>query len=318
MKARHYAGLLLLALLVLVSCAPRAAEETPLKAVSLKAGEKLRVVATTSIVADVVRNVGGDLITLTTLLPLGTDPHSFQPTPQDVAAVSKAHVVMANGAGLEEFLESLLKNTGKVPVVQLSEGLTLHQIETHEHEEGNSEHEHAGGDPHTWTSPAHVIVFAQNAARALSVLDPAHAATYQANAQTYKQKLEALDAWIAEQIATIPPEHRKLVSDHLTFGYYAERYGLEIVGAVLPSYSTAAQASAKELAALQDAIQKHGVRAILVGMSVNPSLVERLAQDTGIKVVKVYTGSLGPAGSGAEDYIGYMRYNTQAIVEALR
>lgn len=311
-KVRHFIGLLLL---LLVSCTPHAAEEVPLKAISLKEGEKLRVVATTSIVADVVHNVGGDLINLTTLLPLGADPHSFQPTPKDVATVSKAHVVMANGAGLEGFLESLLKNAGKVPVVHLSEGLTLRSGEEHQE---HGDHEHSTGDPHTWTNPANVIVFAQNAAQALSTLDPAHAAVYQANAENYRRKLEELDAWIAEQIASIPPERRKLVSDHLTFGYYAERYGLEIVGAVLPSYSTAAQASAKELAALQNAIREHGVRAILVGMSVNPALAERLAQDTGIKVVRVYHGSLGPAGSGAEDYLAYMRYNTLAIVEALR
>jgi len=292
----------------------------------LSATEKLAVLATTTIVGDVVSNVGGDLIELGVLLPAGTDPHSFDPTPQDIAKVAEADVIFANGAGLEEFLDPLIESAGAADrVVHVSEGLAFlsfadeeHEEEEHEGEEDQHEHEHTGIDPHTWIDPNNVIVWVHNIERRLSQADPANAAAYRSNAQAYETKLIELDAWIRQQVASIPEENRKLVTDHTLFGYYAEEYGFEQVGAIIPSYSTLAEPSAQDLAAIEDAITQLGVRAIFVGNTVNPSLAERVASDTGAQLVFVYTGSLGESGSEAPTYIDYMRYNTTAFVDALK
>jgi manganese/iron transport system substrate-binding protein len=320
--------------LVAVQCSPQAKpivqkevetgtqkhEDGPvsLTAVPLNKGEKLKVIATTSIVADIVKNVGGDRIALTVLLPVGTDPHSFDPAPADLAAVADAHVVFANGMGLENFLDEMIKNAGgEAAVVQVSHGVEPRQLNMGR-EQGQGDPHHDGIDPHTWTSPANAIIFVHNIEHALSALDPANTETYAANATAYEAKLEKLDAWVKAQIDTIPLENRKLVTDHAVFGYYADRYGLEQVGAVIPSFSSAAEPSAKDLAELEAAIKEYEVKAIFVGTSVNPSLSERVAHDTGVKLVTLYTGSLGTKGSGAETYLDYIRYNTEAIVEALK
>ncbi len=321
-----------------------------LSPVSLAEGEKLQVVATTNIVADMVRNVGGDLIDLETMLPLGSDPHTFVPTPHDVTTVADAQVVFINGLNLEEFLSKLIKNAGgEVIIVPVSSGVKTHQfgeVEGDEHGQAGREHEgeehrpdedeeshetnedepessrashhHQGVDPHIWMSPAKAIVMVHNIEHALSALDPANAESYEANAQAYEVELEELDAWVKSQIDSIPVQKRKMVSNHNAFSYYVDRYGLELIGAVVPAYSTNAEPSAQELASLQDAISKFDVKAVFVGFTVNPTLAERLAEDTGVQLIALYTGSLGEDGSGAETYIDLIRYNTTAIVEALQ
>jgi ABC-type Zn uptake system ZnuABC Zn-binding protein ZnuA len=287
----------------------------PLTPAPLEPNEKLRVLATTSIVGDVVRQVGDDAIDLKVLLPLSADPHSFQATPRDLAAAADAHVIFANGAGLEQFLDKMLKNAGgNAAVIYVSDGIPLRRLAA----EQSNQDEQAGDDPHTWFSPAGVKIWVDNITRALSGLDPAHAADYQARAQSYGQALDQLDAWIKEQVAQIPPEKRILVTDHLTFGYFADRYGFRQVGAVIPSFSSASQPSAQEMAQLENAIRQHGVKAVFVSNVVNPSLSKRVAYDTGIRLVTVYAESLGPTGSGAESYLDFMRFDTQAIVNALK
>lgn len=290
------------------------ADEMPsLSPVGLGEGEKLKVVATTSIVADVVQNVGGDLIELTMLLPLGTDPHAFDPTPRDVAAVAEAHVVFANGAGLEVFLEPLLENAGEdVLVVPASYGVELLEFE------GEQGQHRGGADPHTWFDPNNMMLWVHNVEFALSALDPDNAEIYDANAEAYESELEALDAWIQKQVAQVPEENRRLVTDHTAFSYFAHRYGFEQIGAVFPGYSTLAEPSAQELARLENAIRELDVKAVFVGLTVNPDLARRVADDTGTQLVFLYTGSLGEAGGPADDYLAFMKYNVNAIVEALR
>ncbi len=280
-----------------------------------------KVVATTTLVGDVVRQVGGDAIDLTVLLPVGADPHGFDPTPRDVATVADADVVFINGLDLEQFLDRLLQSAGdSAQIVAVSDGVT--PIEGHEEHEGEEheaeEHEHEGGDPHAWTDPNNVMIWTANIASALSQLDPANAAAYQANAEQYTEQLQALDAWIREQVALIPAADRKLVTDHALFSYFAQRYGFEQVGAIVPGYSTMAEPSAQELAALEDAIRTLGVQAVLVGKTVNPSLAQRVADDTGTRLIPIYTGSLSEPGGDAATYLDYIRYNVGAIVEALR
>ncbi len=281
-------------------------------------GERLPVLATTSIVADVVRQVGSEYVEVTTLLPSGTDPHTFQPRPQDAAAIAQARLVFANGAGLEEFLVPLLESAGATEkLVEVSAGLELLPFEAEEHKEEGEERHHEDGDPHTWMDPNNVLVWVENIATALITADPQHASAYRANAEAYATKLRALDEWIRQQVAQIPPENRLLVADHAIFGYFARRYGFRQVGTITASFSTGAAPSARELAALEDTIRALGVKAVFVSTTVNPQLAERVATDTGARLVRVYSGSLTAEGGDADTYLEFMRYNVNAIVTAL-
>ena len=187
-----------------------------------------------------------------------------------------------------------------------------------DHDHDDHHHHHHGEDPHTWFSVPVVMAWTTTIAETLSALDPDGAAEYVAAAEAYRAELAALDAEIRAMVATLPVERRKLVTDHDSFGYYAAEYGFEVIGAVIPSFSTLAAPSAQELARLQDQIRAEGVPAIFVGTTVNPGVADRIAQDLGIRVVMVYHGALSDADGSAPTYIAMMRYNTQAIVDALR
>ena len=315
------ASFALLALTMLTACGSQGIEANQehqtveLKPIELGAGEKLKVVATTNIVGDVVGQVGGDRIELTTLMGVGVDPHSYVPTPADTAAVHDAHVLFANGLGLEEFLYEMLASAGGDAVeVHLSEELAAREAEGDDHED---EHGHEGADPHVWFNPQNVVRWVGRIEEALSILDPVNAGVFAGNATGYKRTLEELDAWILEQVATIPEAHRKLVTNHPSFGYFAERYGLEQIGTVYP-VSPSSEPSAQDIAVLQDAIREYGVPAVFAESTVNPKLAEQVARDSGVRLVPLYTGSLGGPGSGAASYIELMRFDTGAIVEALR
>lgn len=273
-------------------------------------GDRLQVLATTSIVADVVKQVGGDYVAVTTLLPLGTDPHTFEPRPQDAAAIADAAILFANGAGLEEFLQPLLESAGATDkLVEVSAGIELLAFE--------EEHLEAG-DPHTWMDPNNVILWAENIAAALSAADPQHAADYQANAAAYIAELRDLDAWIRSEVAQVPAESRLLVTDHGVFSYFADEYGFTQVGTITSSFSTNASPSAQELAALEDDIRSFGVRAVFVGETANQSLAAQVAADTGIQIVILYHASLTDDSGPVPSYLEFMRYNVNAIVNALK
>lgn len=278
---------------------------------------RLHVLATTSIVADVVAQIGGDYVTVTTLLPLGTDPHTFEPRPQDAAALADADLVFANGAGLEEFLEPLLESAGaQDKVVEVSAGIELLPFEEAEAHAGEDDHE--GGDPHTWMDPNNVLVWTENIAAALSAADPDHAADFRANADAYAAELRDLDAWIRGEVAQVPQADRLIVADHAVFGYFAAEYGFTQAGTITGSFSTGASPSARDLAALEDEIRQAGVRAVFVGETANQDLARQVAADAGIRVVVVYHASLSGPGGPAASYLEMMRYNVSAIVEALK
>jgi len=301
---RKFIPVVVLASLLLTACGGAAPSEP----------SGLKVVTSSTLVGDVTRQVGSDLIELTVLFPPGADPHTFEPRPQDVAAISEADVIVINGLGLEEALEPTLEANAKGVVVHASEGIEVLAFEGEEHEG----EEHEGGDPHTWTDPNNVIVWTENIAAALAEADPSNAATYRANADAYIASLRELDGWIRSEVEQIPAERRKLVADHLAFGYFAEEYGFEQIGALVGSFSTNAAPSAQELAALEDTIKAQNVTAVFVGKTVNPELAAQVAQDTGTKLVFLYTGSLSEAGGEADSYIKFMRYNVNTIVEALK
>jgi ABC-type Zn uptake system ZnuABC Zn-binding protein ZnuA len=329
MSKKFILSIAMIVIVALSACAPAA---TPQPAADSASGAQLKVLATTSIVSDVVHQIGGDKIELTTLLPAGADPHSYEASPQDVAAISNASVVFANGAHLEEWLDPIIENAGAADkLVEVSDGITLRAMsaeqeaaEAAEHAEegaaaeGEEAHEHAEGDPHTWTDPMNVIVWVQNITAALSKADPANAAVYQANAEAYTAQLKELDTWIRSEVEKIPAANRIIITDHMAFGYFAEEYGFEQVGAVIPGYSTLASPSAQELAAIEDSIKDLKVKAIFVGNTVNDSLVKRVADDTGVKMAYIYTGSLSDASGPAATYLDFIRYNVNAFVAALQ
>jgi ABC-type Zn uptake system ZnuABC Zn-binding protein ZnuA len=279
-------------------------------AAGTQAGDGLRVLAVETFLADIAQNVAGERLTVEALMPEGTDPHSFEPTPQDVAKVAEADVLIVNGAGLEAFLGWLLENAGGHPlVIEASAELTSRTPRAGEIVDEES-------DPHFWLDPNNVVQYVENIRTGLTQADPGGADTYAANAAAYTTRLQELDALVAAQVAQIPPERRLLVTNHESFGYLADRYGFRIVGTIVPSVSTGADPSAQQVAQLVERIRAAGAPAIFLETGANPQLAEQIARETGVKVVTgLYTHSTGGA---APTYIEMMRYDIWAIVEALR
>jgi zinc/manganese transport system substrate-binding protein len=283
-------------------------------------GGTLQVVATFSVLGDLTRTVGGDRIALRTLVGPDGDVHTFEPSPTDGAALAGAALVVENGYGLEPWLDKLYVASGSQAArVSVNDGLEpLTPLE-----EGGGEHEHEDeeeADPHAWhdvTRAAHQVEMIRDA---LAEADPASTQVYQANAASYLAQLRQLDGWVAEQVNTVPPERRKLVTTHDTFQYFAKRYGLTVVGTAIRSFSTeAGDPSAGELAELVDQIKEAGVPVIFAENVSNPALMERVAEAAGVQLgPRLYTDALGAPGSPGATYVGMMRYNVTSIVTALR
>ncbi len=337
------------------------------------AGDRVLVVATTNIVGDIVGRVGGELISLSVLMPPGADPHTFQPTPRDAHLLADAAVLFTNGAGLEaEFLGDLISSAEPRMVVDLTAHLPLirlgdehddhdedehddhddhdedehddHDEDEHDHDEDEDDHdedehdhdeddhddhddhedEHEGHahhhgefDPHVWMDPTLVARWADEIAEVLAGIDPAHEAEYAARANELGAELDTLDAWIMDQVEAVPRDRRVIVTDHDVMGYFAQRYGFELLDSVVPGFSTVAEPSARHLAELREVLAEHAVPAIFVGTTVNPQMAESIAADLGIAIVPIYTGSLSEAGGPADTYDRFMRTNVERIVTAL-
>ena len=267
------------------------------------------VLASTTFLTDITRNIAGDRVKVESLLPIGADPHSYQPTPQDVAKIEQSKLLIINGAEYEHFLESLLENAGgERNIIEASSGLRLRT-------DAESEQ---GVDPHLWLDPNNVIIYVENIREGLTHFDPDGAAIYQSNADAYVAKLEALDAWIDEQVSQIPPERRLLVTNHEALGYFAERYGFTVIGAVVPSVSSDASTSAGQMAELIEQIKSSGTPAIFLDEVENPALAEQIADETGVQVVAdLHLESL-TNGPPAATYIDMMKHNVTQILNALR
>lgn len=278
-------------------------------------GQRLRVVATTNIVGDVVAQVGGDAIELAVLIPLGQDPHTYEPTPTDIARIEAAQVIFVNGFDLEENLLTFIEPMeGDVAVAPVSAG-----IQPRESEGIDDDHEHEEADPHTWMDPNNVVVWVENITSQLTRLDPGNAETYRANAAAYVEALEELDASIQDRLASIPASQRKLVTNHEALGYFADRYDFEVIGTVFNGTSQLAEPSAGEIAALVEIIEREDAQAIFIETTVSDALAGVVADEVGheVAVLSLYTGSLGEPGSGADSYLGMMRLNADIIAAAL-
>jgi ABC-type Zn uptake system ZnuABC Zn-binding protein ZnuA len=293
-------------------------------------GSSLQVVASTSIVGDVVQKIAGDAADVTVLMALGQNPHSYEPTPREIALVEDSYIVFVNGMDLEEGLMGTIENVARTYIVPVSAGIAVIEGDEHDHgeEEDNDEdedhddHDHAAGDPHFWFDPTNVIVWAENIADALISADPANADVYENNRDAYIAELEALDLEVRNLVASIPRSQRKLVVDHVALSYFAEEYGFEIIGEVIPSVSDQAEPSARDIAQLADEIREEGVNAIFIGGTAGrglQNLVQAVAEEVGedVRIVSILTGSLAPAGNRGDSYIDFVRFNTELIVSAL-
>lgn len=270
-----------------------------------------RVLAVESFLADIARNVAGDRLIVESLIPVDADPHAYQPSPQDAAKIANADVLIFNGANLEAFIAPLLQNTaGKQLVISASAGLIARPDPAGLHPEG---------DPHFWLDPNNVIKYVENIRDGFSQADPVGKSVYAGNAQQYIGDLQTLDVWIKSQVQTVPPEHRLLITNHETFGYFADRYGFTIIGAIVPSITSGAAPSAQELAGLVDQIRSSGAPAIFLETGANQQLADQIASETGVKVVAdLYTHSLSIPDGPATTYIAMMQHDVTAIVEALK
>jgi zinc/manganese transport system substrate-binding protein len=275
---------------------------------SAPGGGTLEVVATTTQVADFTRNVGGDRVKVTSLLKPNVDAHDFEPSPADVDAIARADLVVKNGVGLEEWLDDTIESSGfNGPVVDASQGVALRKGDP---EEGG------GSDPHIWQNPRNARVMAANIERGLAKAEPGAAATFEANLDAYTRQLTALDAEVERKIAGLA--NKKLVTNHDAFGYYIDRYGLEFVGSIIPSFDTSAELSGTEIRDLVAKIRQTKVKAVFSESSLPPKTAEAIAGEAGVKVVEgedaLYGDSLGPAGSGGDTYVKMIRHNTTTIV----
>jgi zinc/manganese transport system substrate-binding protein len=270
-------------------------------------GSGVTVVATTTQVGDFVRNVGGDRVDVHQILEPNSDPHEYEPRPSDVKAVTGAALAVRSGGDVDDWLQDLLDNAGgDAPVLTLSE---------HVH----TRSDHAGDlDPHWWQDPRNVELAVKAIRDALAKADAKGAAAYRRNAARYLSRLERLDRQTAACIERIPARLRKLVTTHDALSYYAARYGLEVIGAVIPSLSTQAQPSAGDIQQLVEQIERTGVKAIYPESSVNPKLEQAVARESGATVGSaLWADTLGPKGSSGATYVGSIAANTKAIVDGL-
>jgi zinc/manganese transport system substrate-binding protein len=292
---------------------------------SARAQNKPRVLSSFSIIGEVVERVGGDRIEHRSLVGANTDSHTYEPTPRDTADLSNAELVVQNGLGFEPWLDRLYSASGsramRVSVAEGVPSLRVPDEDDDEASEGHEGHEHDAGDydPHVWFDVNNMITIAQAVQEALESVDPAGAGTYQANAAQYVGELQALDAWVLQQVNTLEPERRKLVTSHDNFAYFANRYGFEIVGTALGSVSTeVADPSAGAVATLVNQIRAAGVPAIFAENVSNPRLMEQIAAAAGVELVPdLYTDALTERGTPAATYDGLMRHNVTRIVTAL-
>jgi zinc/manganese transport system substrate-binding protein len=265
-------------------------------------GGAVAAVATTTIAGDIVGNVGGDRIHVDTLVPADADPHDFEPRPSDAVALADAEVVVKSGGDLDEWLDDLIENAGG-DAAELTLLDTVRAI---------------GDDPHWWQDPRNAILATEAVRDALAEADPDGGRAYERNAARYVRELRALDDDIEHCMQQVPPEKRKLVTTHDALGYFAERYGLEVIGSVIPSLSTQAQPSAREVAALVEQIEEEGVEAIFPEAAVSQRLERAISRESGAEVGReLWTDSLGGEGSGAETYLDAMRTNADALAEGM-
>ncbi|MFT3778396.1 MAG: metal ABC transporter substrate-binding protein [Ottowia sp.] len=281
------------------------------------AAPRLQVVASFSILADMVRQIGGDAVEVASLVGPDGDAHVFEPTPQHARALQQARVLVVNGLGFEGWMPRLKKSAGfKGLEVVASRGVKPRHFAHAAHEHGRHRHHGDEHDPHAWQNVKNAVVYAGNIADGLAQADPARAAHYRARGADYAARLSALDARIRQTLAALPAGRRSVVTTHDAFGYYADAYGLRFVPA--RGLSTESEPSARELAALIEQVRRERIPAIFVENIADPRLLEQLARETGAVIGgQLYSDALSPPGGPAATYAEMMEANTAALAQAL-
>jgi zinc/manganese transport system substrate-binding protein len=279
------------------------------------AADKLPITASFSILGDLVQTVGGDRVTVTTLVGANEDAHVFEPKPADAKNLLQAKVLVVNGLGFEPWVQKLAKSAGyKGITVTASQGVKARQMSA---QKGDKHKHHDDTDPHAWQNPIHVITYVRNISAALSHADPAGAATYQRNTDAYVKELQALDQWAQAQLAPLAKEQRKVITSHDAFGYFAVQYQVSFLAP--QGVATNSEPSAKGVASLIRQIQRDKVKAVFVENMSNPKLLVQLAKDTGVTVgPTLYVDALsGPNEPGAT-YLKMMTHNVTQLVNGMR
>ena len=282
-------------------------------ALPARAAEPLRVVASFSILADLVQQVGGQRVAVQTLVGLGGDAHVFQPTPTHARQVGQAQLVVSNGLGYEGWMPRLLQSTGyKGPQVIATKGVRpIEGGKDHDHD-----HDHGHDDPHAWQSVPNAIVYVANIANGLCAADAAGCADYRTGAARTTDALKKLDAEIRTAWAPIAPAERKVITSHAAYAYYGQAYDVRFLSP--QGVSTESEASAKGVAQLVRQIRRDGIRALFIENVTDPRLIQQIARETGLKPAgRLFSDSLTPPGGGAPTYVDMMRANTQALVRAV-
>jgi ABC-type Zn uptake system ZnuABC Zn-binding protein ZnuA len=284
----------------------------------------LTVVAAENFLADITQHVAGNRATVSTLVPSGIDPHDFQPSPKDLAAVAQSRMLIVNGDGLEGWLTQALNNIGGSRIViAASQGLPGrtggYGLGSPALTDLVATASPANTDPHFWMDPLLAKTYVRNIRDGFIQLDPSGQSVYQQNASTYLAQLDGLDQWIRSQIAQIPVGQKLLVTDHEDLGYFADEYGFQLIGAITPNSSPDAEPSASHLADLITQIRASGVKAIFLDAGTNPQLADQISRETGCRVItNLYIHWLTPMSGVAPSYLEMMRHNVTVIVEALR
>jgi zinc/manganese transport system substrate-binding protein len=278
------------------------------------AQDKVRVVATFSILADFARNVGGDAVEVSELVGPDSDAHVYAPSPADAKRLADARIVLVNGLGFEGWLERLVKASAtKAAVTVTTKGIKPRQMKEADHGHG---HSHGRSDPHAWQSVANAKVYVANIRDALVKADPAGKDRYEANAAAYVAKLDALEAEVKTTVATIPAERRKIITTHDSFGYFAAAYGVTFIAP--QGVSTEAEVSARDLAKIIRQAKTQKIPAVFMENVTDPRLMQRIAEETGAKVGgRLYSDALSAPNGPAATYLDMMRHNLKEFHGAL-
>jgi zinc/manganese transport system substrate-binding protein len=279
---------------------------------------KPHIVVTTNILGDVVKQVVGNEADVDVIMPLGSDPHEFSPSARQAETMNDADLLVVNGAGFEEGLEEIIEQAEDAGTDTFSFADQIELIPFVAIPGNEEEAEEHTTDPHIWTDPDNIEAGVEALGDELGGLDGIDKAAVASRVADYVDQLTTLDADIQAQVANIPADRRVLVTNHEVFGYFAKRYGFEVVGTIIPGGTTLAEPSSAELENLRGVIESKHVPAIFAETTDSSRLADALAQDVGqVEVVTLYTESLGEEGSGAETYVGLMRTDAQLIADAL-
>ena len=300
MRIRRIAVTLAALLAVLCASAPAPAP----------AQEKLRVLATFSILGDLVRNVGGDRVEVTTLVGPNSDAHVYSPAPADAKKVAAAQVVITNGLGFEGWMARLVRASGsKASPVVATKGIKPRKQAAHGHG-------HDDSDPHAWQSVANAKTYVANIRAALIAADPAGKAAYEANAAAYLDKLDALDNEVKEAVARIPQERRRIITSHDAFGYFQAAYGVEFVAP--QGVSTESEASARDVGRIITQIKRQKIPAVFLENVTDPRLIQRISAESGARIGgRLYSDALTDEKGDAPTYLDLIRHNVKQLMAAL-